>query len=205
MSRVTDHAVKAIEAKGFNFTQTMMDNSEQIARLINEASETATGAVTRSLKELQIESHAGEREPSTEAITRSIKELREIAEMATQSASKTITRTLRELQETTQAAVEQSKQTASARSPRCVETQSMLRSDTTALFERLREANILLQEVLSGAHENMSEIESTLVDARRRFRRCHERRGAEDRRRQHRGRAADRRASRPSPARRSTT
>ena len=30
-------------------------------------------------------------------------------------------------------------------------------------FERLREANILLQEVLSGAHENMSEIESTLV------------------------------------------
>ena len=39
----------------------------------------------------------------------------------------------------------------------------MLRSDTTALFERLREANILLQEVLSGAHENMSEIESTLV------------------------------------------
>ena len=39
----------------------------------------------------------------------------------------------------------------------------MLRSDTTALFERLREANILLQEVLSGAHENMSEIENTLV------------------------------------------
>ena len=44
-----------------------------------------------------------------------------------------------------------------------LETQNMLRSDTTALFERLREANILLQEVLSGAHENMSEIESTLV------------------------------------------
>jgi ABC-type transporter Mla subunit MlaD len=39
----------------------------------------------------------------------------------------------------------------------------MLRSDTTALFERLREANILLQEVLSGAHENMSEIENTLI------------------------------------------
>ena len=28
VSRVTDHAVKAIEAKGFTFTQTMMDNSE---------------------------------------------------------------------------------------------------------------------------------------------------------------------------------
>jgi len=39
----------------------------------------------------------------------------------------------------------------------------MLRSDTTALFERLREANILLQEVLSGAHDNLGEIEGTLV------------------------------------------
>ena len=45
-----------------------------------------------------------------------------------------------------------------------LETHGMLRSDTTALFERLREANILLQEVLSGAHENMNEIESTLVN-----------------------------------------
>src|SRR5262249_56296707 len=43
------------------------------------------------------------------------------------------------------------------------ETHNMLRADTTALYERLREANILLQEVLSGAHENMSDIESTLV------------------------------------------
>src|SRR5207245_5907162 len=48
VSRVTDHAVKAIEAKGFTFTQTMMDNSEYIARLINEASESATNAPTRS-------------------------------------------------------------------------------------------------------------------------------------------------------------
>ena len=39
LSRVTDHAVKAIEVKGLTFTQTMMDNSEQIARLINEACE----------------------------------------------------------------------------------------------------------------------------------------------------------------------
>ena len=44
-----------------------------------------------------------------------------------------------------------------------LETHGMLRSDTTALFERLREANILLQEVLSGAHDNMSTIEHTMV------------------------------------------
>ena len=44
-----------------------------------------------------------------------------------------------------------------------LETHTMLRSDTTALFERLREANIMLQEVLSGAHENMGALENTLM------------------------------------------
>ncbi len=74
-----------------------------------------------------------------------------------------VTRTLRDLQEKTHSAVETSKQTAAAAVSEMLETHGMLRSDTTALFERLREANILLQEVLSGAHDNMSEIESTLV------------------------------------------
>ena len=44
-----------------------------------------------------------------------------------------------------------------------LETHNMLRADTTALFERLREANIMLQEVLSGSHENMSALENTLM------------------------------------------
>ncbi len=162
VGRVTEHAVKAIEAKAFTFTQTMMDNSEQIARLINEASHAATGAVSQSLQQLQSD-HSTAAQTTSEAVARSVKELRETAEMATQSASKTIARTLRELQDSTQSAVEQSKQSASAAVSEILETQNMLRSDTTALFERLREANILLQEVLSGAHENMSEIESTLV------------------------------------------
>jgi hypothetical protein len=39
----------------------------------------------------------------------------------------------------------------------------MLRSDATAMFGRLREANIMLQEVLSGSHENMSTLENTLM------------------------------------------
>ena len=44
-----------------------------------------------------------------------------------------------------------------------LETHNMLRADTTSLFERLREANIMLQEVLSGTHENMSALENTLM------------------------------------------
>jgi hypothetical protein len=102
-------------------------------------------------------------ENSTTVIARSVRELQESTDAATKGASSTIARTLRDLQEQTHSAVEQSKQTAAAAVSEMLETHGMLRSDTTALFERLREANILLQEVLSGAHENMSEIESTLV------------------------------------------
>ena len=140
VTRVTDQAVKAIEAKSFVFTQTMMDNSAEIARLINEASQNATTAVARTLGQLQ---------EGTQGVT--------------EGAKQTIKRTLEDLQSATKAAIEESKQTASATVADMLETHGMLRSDTTALFERLREANILLQEVLSGAHENMSAIEKTMV------------------------------------------
>jgi hypothetical protein len=162
VGRITDHAVQAIETKGLTFTKTMLDNSEHIARLINDASETATNQLSRSIKEM----HAGTQvatENSAAAIARSMQELQSSAEAATKGAATMIARTLRELQEGTQSAVETSRQTAAAAVSEMLETHGMLRSDTTALFERLREANILLQEVLSGAHENMSEIESTLV------------------------------------------
>ncbi len=118
IGKATDLALKSIETQGFSFTRTMMDNSEQIARMVNEASDNATSAVNLTLKTLQ---------------------------------------------ENTQAAITQSTTTAKATVSEMLETHSMLRSDSTALFERLREANILLQEVLSGAHENMSALENTLV------------------------------------------
>jgi hypothetical protein len=140
VSRVTDHAVKSIEVKSFVFTQTMMDNSEEIARLINDASQSATSAMTSSLGQLQDGTHS-----------------------AAEMAKSTVARTLADLHSATRQAVEESKQTASATVADMLETHNMLRSDSTALFERLREANILLQEVLSGAHENMNSIEHTMA------------------------------------------
>ena len=125
------------------------------------------------------------------------------------NASATVSRTLRELQERP-SAVDTSKQTAAAAVSEMLETHSMLRSDTTALFERLREANILLQEVLSGAHDNMSEIESTLVTRVADFVAAMNRGRAADRHHQPAGRAAHHQlpeasaqtARRPRPARR---
>ena len=82
---------------------------------------------------------------------------------AGETASTSVTRTLNELNDTAQKAIAQSKETATATVSEMLETHNMLRADTTALFERLREANIMLQEVLSGSHENMSALENTLM------------------------------------------
>jgi hypothetical protein len=118
VKNATEQAVRAIEERGFAFTRTMMDNSAEMSRMINSAGEAATGAVSR---------------------------------------------TLNELNEVTQNAITHSKDTAASSVREMLETHTMLRADTTALFERLREANIMLQEVLSGAHENMGALENTLM------------------------------------------
>jgi uncharacterized protein YjbJ (UPF0337 family)/DNA anti-recombination protein RmuC len=140
VTRITDQTVRTIEAKGFVFAKTMVENSEGIARKINEASQQANLAMTRTLGEFQ-----------------------DGAQTATEAAKTTVQRTIDDLSDATKAAIEQSKQTASATVTEMMETHNMLRSDTTALFERLREANILLQEVLSGAHDNMSSLERTMA------------------------------------------
>ena len=118
VGRATAEAVSAIEAKGFDFTRTMLDNSGELARLINEAGETATVRVSETLTALHATAH--------EAIEKT--------------------------QTTTAAAVSE-----------MIETHNMLRTDTTSLFERLREANILLQEVMSGSQENMGKLETALT------------------------------------------
>jgi hypothetical protein len=132
--------VKAIDTRAFAFGQTMMDNSTELARIINDASTTATAIVNRTIKDLQ-----------------------DTTKSSVAQATMAVSQTLKDLQHNTVGAVEQSKQTAVATVSELMETHGMLRSDTTALFERLREANILLQEVLSGAHENMSSLERTMV------------------------------------------
>src|SRR5262249_34117164 len=93
---------------------------------------------------------------SSEEIARLINE-------ASENATGTVNRTMKDLQQTTQTAIEQSKQSATASVTEIMETNNILRSDTTTLFERLREANTLLQDVLSGAHQNMSTVENTLA------------------------------------------
>jgi hypothetical protein len=67
-----------------------------------------------------------------------------------------------DLQQATTGAIEQSKEAAAATVSELRETQGMLRADTSVLFERLRDANILHQEVLRGAQTNLNSIEQIL-------------------------------------------
>ena len=118
IDRVTADALKSIETRGQAFSQSMSTHGSEVARTITSAGDLATGAVAKSLKDL---------------------------EQASRSA------------------IDQSRQVSIAAVTEMQETSKILRTDTVALFERLREGNILLQEVLTGAHDNLNSLERALV------------------------------------------
>jgi hypothetical protein len=118
IDRVTTDALKSIEVRGQAFSQSIVSNGSNVVRTITNAGELATGAISKSLKDLD---------------------------------------------QASRAAIEQSRQASISAVTEMQETSKILRTDTVALFERLREGNILLQEVLTGAHENLNSLERALV------------------------------------------
>ena len=78
-------------------------------------------------------------------------------------ATGAVNKSLKDLEQSSRAAIDQSRQVSIAAVTEMQETSKILRTDTVALFERLREGNILLQEVLTGAHDNLNSLERALV------------------------------------------
>ena len=78
-------------------------------------------------------------------------------------ATSTVNKSLKDLEMSSRNAIDQSRQVSIAAVTEMQETSKILRTDTVALFERLREGNILLQEVLTGAHDNLNSLERALV------------------------------------------
>lgn len=157
-----DEIAAAVSTRAAEMTGVLDQSSSGLLSALTSKSEDFAASVGRAtdhaLSEIDSRGYA-----FTQALADQGKDITRGINEASVNATSAVTRTLQELQETTHSAIEQSKQTASATVSEMLETHSMLRSDTTTLFERLREANILLQEVLSGAHENMSSLENTLV------------------------------------------
>ena len=118
IDRVTSEALQSIETRSQTFSQSLAAKGSDVARTITSAGEMATGAVSKSLKDVE---------------------------------------------QSSRAAIDQSRQVSIAAVTEMQETSKILRTDTVALFERLREGNILLQEVLTGAHDNLNSLERALV------------------------------------------
>ena len=76
INRSTENSLAALETKGFTFVQTMMSNSTELSRIINVASEVASGAVNKSLKDMQETARAAI-EQTRQATSASIGELQE--------------------------------------------------------------------------------------------------------------------------------
>ena len=98
IERAAETAVKAIDTKAFAFGQTMMDNSTELARIINEASSTATSIVNRSLKELQ-DTTSGSLTQATQAVSQTLRELQHTTTGSLAEAEHSVSQTLRQLQD----------------------------------------------------------------------------------------------------------
>jgi hypothetical protein len=89
-------------------------------------------------------------------------ELARLINEAGEAATGKVGGTLEKLRDTATSTIAQSQQAASAAIADMMETHNRLRLESGSVFERLREANLLLQEVMTGAHDNMNALESSL-------------------------------------------
>jgi len=151
VSRRANEMTTVLSEKSGGVLAALAEKGEQFARHI-------TGATDQAVKSIEEKGFA-----FTRTMMDNSTEISRMINTAGEAATSAVSRTLNELNDVTQRAIAQSRETATLSVKEMLETHTMLRSDTTALFERLREANILLQEVLSGAHENMGALENTLM------------------------------------------
>jgi len=151
VTRQTDHMTTLLSDTSGGVLASIVEKGQQFSDNLTRATEAAVEAIENKGFAFG------------QTMMSNSEELARIINTAGEVATGTVSRTLSELQDVAQTAIEQSKQTAAASVSEMLETHNMLRGDSTALYERLREANILLQEVLSGAHENMTALENTMI------------------------------------------
>ena len=147
----TERLTVMIDDKRGTLVDAIGGKSEEIASVIGSATDSALKS---------IENHGG---AFTVAMMNNSSDLARQINTASEVAIGAVSKSLKDIEESSRAAIDQSRQVATSTVTELQETSKILRTDTLALFERLREGNILLQEVLTGAHENLNSLERTLV------------------------------------------
>ena len=151
LSQRTDEIGTALSDKSGSVLAAIAEKGQQFAAEVGKATEEAMQAIE------------GKAFAFTRTMLDNSAEISRMINSAGESASTSVNRTFSDLHDSAQKTIEMSKSAAAASVGEMMETHNMLRADTTALFERLREANIMLQEVISGSHTSMSALENTLV------------------------------------------
>ena len=147
----TEQLVQVLDSKSGQLVGALATKSHELAHAIG-------GATASALK--SIETQSGDF--TAQLMNQSSDISRQIA-AASELATGSVGKALKDVETSTRAAIDQSRQVATAAVTEMQETSKILRTATVALFERLREGNILLQEVLTGAHENLNSLERALV------------------------------------------
>lgn len=147
----TDRLSTMIDERRGSLVDAIGSKADEIAGVIGSATDSALKT---------IENHGG---AFTVAMMNNSTDLARQINTASEVAIGAVSKSLKDIEESSRAAIEQSRNVATSTVTELQETSKILRTDTLALFERLREGNILLQEVLTGAHENLNSLERTLV------------------------------------------
>ena len=158
----TDELFTTVGERTAEMTTVLSDKSGGVIAALTQKGQQFATEIGRATEEA-VRSIENNGYAFTHAMLDNSSEITRMINAAGETASNSINRSLNDLHATAQQAIEQSKSTVTSTVNEMMETHNMLRADTTALFERLREANIMLQEVLTGSHANMSALENTLM------------------------------------------
>jgi hypothetical protein len=156
-----DEIAEAVTKRSAELTQILDEKSSELLSAIGGKSTEFTREVTR-VTDQAVKTIEAKGFTFTSTMMDNSQQMARIINDAGENATRSVNEKLLELQRASEDAVEQSRLMARSTVTEIIETHGMLSSDSTALFERLREANVLLREVMAGAQENMGSIEHLL-------------------------------------------
>jgi hypothetical protein len=158
----SDEIAAAVSSRAAEMTRVLDANSSTLLAALSAKSQEFTGEVQKATHSAvsAIESKGFD---FTRTMLENSNELARLINDAGETATARVNQTMQNLQHTTREAIDQTQQIANDSVAQVMETHARLRGESTTLFERMREANVLLHEVLTGAHENMAIIEDSLT------------------------------------------
>jgi hypothetical protein len=156
-----DHVATTLRRHAAEMTQLLDEKSSGLLAAVTRRSQEFTTEVT-SATERAVKALEGQGRSFAQAVTENGVRIAADISAASQSATEAVGQSLKQIEETTQAAIARSRLTTTASLSELREVHAMLHTDSMSLFERLREANVVLREALGAAQENIGALDKKL-------------------------------------------